>query len=327
MQSLLYSENTFDSNVWQELEELSLLFPLQNNTKYNLGYYNCYRLIQDFALKSINTKDVNNVLLDLLKIIIQKYKNISKQILHKDHYLANNINLQFQSIYKHLIKERSNDNNDTNIQIKLEFIEKTATHSWKYLRQASTTKNILSSELMKKILVSAESQEENASIATSLNNIGLIYKNKGEFDEALIYFQKSLKIRCRIFSVNESQLETEGNVDIAQSLNNIGVIYYNKGEFDQALVYYQKALKIRCRIFDIDESEIEIQGNASIAQSLNNIGSVYYYKGNYDEALIYYYKSFKIRCRVFDKIGHKQKHEDTSIRTIFYYLKRTKKPY
>lgn len=295
MKSLLYSENTFNSNVWQELEELSLLFPLQNNTKSSLYYYNCYRLVQDFALKSINTKEVNNVLLDLVKIIIDKYKNISKEILHKDHCLANNINLQFQSIYEHLMKEKSNDNNN-DIQLKLEFIEKTATHSWKYLRQASTVKKILSSELMEQLLLSAENQEENASIATWLNNIGLIYKNKGEFDEALIYYQKSLKIRCRILNINESQ----GNADIAQSLNNIGVVYYNKGEFDQALVYYQKALKIICRIFDIDESEIEIKGNASIAQSLNNIGSVYYYKEHYDEALAYYYKSFKIRCRVFD---------------------------
>ena len=295
MQSLLYSEDTFNEKIWQELEESSLL--LQNNTKSNLDYYTCYQLVQDFAIKSINTKDINNVLLDLVKLIIEKYKNISKEILYKDHEIVNNIFLQFQSVYEHLIKKISN--NDTDIQLKLEFIEKIATHSWKYLNQASTAKKFLSSEFMKQLLVSVETQT-NASIATSLNNIGLVYKNKGEFDEALMYYQKSLKIRCCVFNVDESKVETQGNADIAQSLNNIGVVYYNKGEFDEALVYYQKALKIRCRVFSVDESQIEIQANASIAQSLNNIGSVYYYKGNYDEALVYYYKSFKIRCRVFD---------------------------
>ena len=294
MQSLLYSEDAFNEKVWQELEDSSLLSPVLNNTTSN-SYYTCNKLVQNFIRKSNNDIVVNNVLLDLIKLIIEKYKNISKEILHKDHNLANNIFLQFKSIYEHLKKE----DNEIDLQVKLEFIEKTVTHSWKYLHQASTAKNFLSSELMKQLLDDIDTQEDNADIATSLNNIGLVYRNKGEFDEALVYYQKALKIRCRLYDVDESQVEAEGNAVIAQSLNNIGTVYYNKSEFDEALVYYLKALKIRCRIFDVDESQVETQGNAAIAQSLNNIGSVYYYNGDNNEALTYYQKAFKIRCRVF----------------------------
>ena len=105
MQSLQYSDDTFNSKVWQELEDSSLLSPLMNNTIPNCSHYTCYLLVEDFAWRSINSSDVvvNNVLLDLIKVILEKYKNISEEILHTDHSLANNIFLQFQSIYEHLM--------------------------------------------------------------------------------------------------------------------------------------------------------------------------------------------------------------------------------
>merc|ERR550537_2040275 len=128
MQSLLYSEETFNAKVWQELEDSSLLSPFMNNTTSNSCHYTCHRLVQDFARKSINSSDivVNNVLLDLIKLILEKYENISEEILHTDHSLANNIFLQFQSIYEHLMRQgmnddNSNDNNEIDIQLK--FIE------------------------------------------------------------------------------------------------------------------------------------------------------------------------------------------------------------
>ena len=82
-----------------------------------------------------------------------------------------------------------------------------------------------------------------------LNNIGLVYNLKGDYDEALLYYHKSLNISFRVFGVDESLFEIQGNSDIAELLYNIGNVYYNKGEIDEALTYYQKTLKILCRVF------------------------------------------------------------------------------
>ena len=52
-------------------------------------------------------------------------------------------------------------------------------------------------------------------IASSLNNIGAVYKNLGEFTKAIDYYIKSLKI-------NE---EIGNKSGISNTLNNIGSVY------------------------------------------------------------------------------------------------------
>ena len=71
--------------------------------------------------------------------------------------------------------------------------------------------------------------------SSALNKIGLVYKDKGELDNALKYQKKSLKINREI-----EDKQNEGNV-----LSDIGQIYRQKGYLDDAIDYYQKALKIR----------------------------------------------------------------------------------
>ena len=39
----------------------------------------------------------------------------------------------------------------------------------------------------------------NSSIARSLHNIGIVYQKKGDYDEALVYYQKALTIFSRVF--------------------------------------------------------------------------------------------------------------------------------
>jgi tetratricopeptide (TPR) repeat protein len=115
-------------------------------------------------------------------------------------------------------------------------------------------------------------------IATSYDNIGSIYYNKGENETALDYYNKSLKIRIESLPPN--------HLDIATSYNNIGSIYNNKREYDTALDYYNKSLKIKIESLP--------PNHPNIAKSYNNIGSIYYNKREYDTALDYYNKSLKI---------------------------------
>ncbi|MBR9919557.1 MAG: tetratricopeptide repeat protein, partial [Bacteroidetes bacterium] len=67
-----------------------------------------------------------------------------------------------------------------------------------------------------------------------LGNIGLIYSNKGELDEALKYHKSALELDRQIGYVQGE----------ASGLGNIGLIYRSKGELDEALKYLKLALII-----------------------------------------------------------------------------------
>ena len=53
-------------------------------------------------------------------------------------------------------------------------------------------------------------------IAASLNNIGMVYKNIGNTEKALDFYNQSLDMRRKVYS-------NEPHPDIADSLNNIGM--------------------------------------------------------------------------------------------------------
>ncbi|UCD62731.1 MAG: tetratricopeptide repeat protein, partial [Candidatus Zixiibacteriota bacterium] len=70
--------------------------------------------------------------------------------------------------------------------------------------------------------------------ASDLGNIGLIYKTKGEADEALEYLEQSLEIDRE---VGYRQGEANG-------LGNIGLVYEQKNELETALKYLTEALAV-----------------------------------------------------------------------------------
>ena len=120
-------------------------------------------------------------------------------------------------------------------------------------------------------------------ISVSLNNLGNIYRNQGDYIKALNFFMKSLKID-----------EELGNIKgTAASLNNIGSIYYDQGNFGQAINYLTKSLKIK-------EKTGNKQGAAS---SLGNIGNIYKDQGDFELALKYYTRALKINTEINDKGG------------------------
>jgi tetratricopeptide (TPR) repeat protein len=126
-----------------------------------------------------------------------------------------------------------------------------------------------------------EGIEDKKGIAGSLNNIGMIYDYQGDYAKAIDYYSQSLKIEEEIG-------DKEG---IASSLTNIGSIYFSQKDYAKAIEYYSKSLKI----------EKQIDDKKGMASSLNNIGGVYHAKGEFDKALEYYFKSLKIKEEIGDK--------------------------
>jgi tetratricopeptide (TPR) repeat protein len=161
------------------------------------------------------------------------------------------------------------------------------------------------------------------SLANALNNIGFIYRSKGNDSKALKYFDKSLKVSDK--SGNKSTMSS--------TLNNIGRIYDDRGEYVKSLEYYTKSLNIAKELKDKDTAiylnnigltygnqgnyiksleyhlksleimEKEGKDKRAISISLNNIATIYNSQGVIPKALEYHYKSLKLREEIGDKKG------------------------
>ncbi|NTV66733.1 MAG: tetratricopeptide repeat protein [Chlorobaculum sp.] len=133
---------------------------------------------------------------------------------------------------------------------------------------------------------------------TTLNNISQIFKARGDYDTALDYLKRSLKIQQEI-----GDKSGEGT-----TLNNISQIFKARGDYDTALEYLKRSLKIIQEIGD----------KAHEAGSLNNISALYHARGDYDTALDYLKRSLKIQQEIGDKSG-----EGTTLNNIagFYHAR------
>lgn len=103
--------------------------------------------------------------------------------------------------------------------------------------------------------------------ATANANLGLVYTNRAEYDEALRYTRISL----------DHYREMQDSLGISRSLNNIGWIYELQLEFDKALREYRHSLAIREKLGDMRR----------IASVCISIGSVLSEKEHYRSALAY----------------------------------------
>ncbi|MCB4762761.1 MAG: tetratricopeptide repeat protein [Sulfurovum sp.] len=118
-------------------------------------------------------------------------------------------------------------------------------------------------ELLEETLT-IELGENHPFTATSYNNIGSAWDSKGEYDKAMKYHEKALKIRLATLGENHPLTAT--------SYNNIGSVWNSKGEYDKAIEYYEKALTILGKVYPDGHPDIEtVEKNLKSAkESLDN---------------------------------------------------------
>ncbi len=136
-------------------------------------------------------------------------------------------------------------------------------------------------EYAKKAWHLSEALQYNKGIILSLNNLGMVEEDQGNFEKAMEYYMKELKFCDKIGDQS----------GLSSSINNIGNIYFSQNNYSKAMQYYERALKI-----DRDRND-----DTGIAASYNNIGITYDMMEEYDKAMEYYQKSLKISRQVGDK--------------------------
>ncbi|MBI4646681.1 MAG: tetratricopeptide repeat protein [Bacteroidia bacterium] len=118
-----------------------------------------------------------------------------------------------------------------------------------------------------------EDKDIKEQLSSVYNAIGILYYYLADYDKALNYYFKSIK-------VDEQRGYKQG---IASAYNNIGIIYNIQGNYQKALEYYFKSLGINK----------EVENKGGIATAFNNIGEIYREVGKLDKALEYYFKSLE----------------------------------
>jgi signal transduction histidine kinase len=144
--------------------------------------------------------------------------------------------------------------------------------------------------LAKNALSLAEQINFNKGKGHATRMIGIYYYLKGNYSEALTYYQKALD-----FSTKAN--DTKG---IANCYNNLGNIQHSQSNYREAIAWYDSSLRIRITAHD----------SLGIAQSFGNIGSVYNDQGNYALALQYYFESLHVCERIGNTVGIASSHNN-----------------
>ena len=112
---------------------------------------------------------------------------------------------------------------------------------------------------------------ENLEMASLIFNLGVNHYQKYEFDDAIVKFKESLKIRKKLLPPIHK--------DVAHSTQIIGTTYLNQYKFAESIQYLEKALAIRLKIGNILDPEM--------TRIYTNLAICHQYTGNIESAQTY----------------------------------------
>ncbi|MGK7905282.1 MAG: tetratricopeptide repeat protein [Hormoscilla sp.] len=122
---------------------------------------------------------------------------------------------------------------------------------------------------------------QNFFLATSKNQLALIYRYQGRFPEAEQLYLDALQIAKKMFGNEDTQ--------VAGILNNLAVVYRHQGRFAEAKTLCEEALRMSIRLLGPAHSDV--------ARSLNNLAIICEYQGEFDEAEQLYREALKMSKR------------------------------
>ena len=86
-------------------------------------------------------------------------------------------------------------------------------------------------------------------MATSYNNVAIVYEAQGKYEEALEMHAKSLDIRTRI-------LGGDNHLDVASSYSSIAVVNGRQGKYEEAFHLLEKSLDIRIKLVGFNHPNV-----------------------------------------------------------------------
>ena len=118
------------------------------------------------------------------------------------------------------------------------------------------------------ILQKVHRGDDHPGVATSHNNLAVLYDAQGRYAEAEVHHRKALAIREKVLPADHP--------GVATSHNNLAVLYHEQGRYAEAGEHFLKALAIRERVSPPDHPDV--------ATSCNNLAIFYKTQGQCDKA-------------------------------------------
>ena len=184
---------------------------------------------------------------------------------------------------------------------------------------------------------------EHPSIAMIYNNIGEVYRDINKLDDALVFYEKALKI------YNDSDIEP---IYRANVYNNMALVYQENNDYDKALKLFEEVLPIFEKVYgDTHQNTATIYNNIALAYKckkklelakkyyekalnitrsvsglnsvseatvLNNLGSIYLELNDHNEANNCFTKSLEICKNVLGENHNYTANACTSIAGYYY---------
>lgn len=241
--SLKSNENT--SSTIQKQTETTFSLVLETD-KNEIDINFILTILRD--LSSDQTLRIHQVEQGGIKLILEGSKNAFFQLeaLHKSGILSQRLNLSIKSL-------------------------------------APLSENIETAPFSSKATIKVSHQEqEHLDVASSLNNLALINRDQGRYNDAEPLLQKALSIRKRLLG--------DEHPDVATSLNNLALIYKDQGRYNDAEPLFQEALAMRKRLLSDEHPDV--------ASSLNNLAALYNNQTRYNEAELLLQQALAMRLRL-----------------------------
>ncbi|OFX27292.1 MAG: hypothetical protein A2033_01280 [Bacteroidetes bacterium GWA2_31_9] len=134
-------------------------------------------------------------------------------------------------------------------------------------------------------------------MASCYNSIGIVNRYQGNYEIAIEYYLKSLKINEELDKLDPKLID--GKKGMANCYNNIGIVYADQKIFDKSIEYYLKALNINEEL--VKQNPNFTESKKEMSKCYNNIGIVHSNKREFDTAIEFYLKALKINEELADK--------------------------
>lgn len=123
----------------------------------------------------------------------------------------------------------------------------------------------------------------NPELPSLYNNIGLVCRKQGNYQNAEIFFNKALDAK--------QNNENEFNHKSAVIYSNLGSVYREKQDTIEAMKHFEKSISIFTYLYG--------NHNPNLVNPLLNIANIYYEQNNIDTALLYFQKSIIANSKTF----------------------------
>jgi tetratricopeptide (TPR) repeat protein len=128
--------------------------------------------------------------------------------------------------------------------------------------------------LQESLKIKKEKVDDQFQISITLNNLGKVYKIKGNLEKAKELFEESLSIKKQI-----KDLQGQG-----VSYNELGIIYRCMKYYTKALEYFEKSLDIKKEVSSFGTGTV--MDNQGQGLTYMEKGILYEERGEYEQALI-----------------------------------------